>query len=101
MSSDQASSTTVSKADFQPDSPSSQYISSSALSLTILGIFESEIPIDDSAALVLLRDEFLPINPRFSSTLQDYLANIALEQLPDEGPLWEVHVIKYPTSDAL
>ncbi|KAL5992707.1 hypothetical protein ACLOJK_013626 [Asimina triloba] len=45
------------------------HISGSALSLTILGIFESEIPIDDSAALVLLRDEFLPINPRFSSTL--------------------------------
>ncbi|KAL5992698.1 hypothetical protein ACLOJK_013617 [Asimina triloba] len=140
MSSHQSSSTTVSKADLQPASPSSQYISSTALSLTILGIFESEIPIDDSAALVLLRDEFLPINPRFSSTLvrdekgrrrwkrvdvrledhmkvpffppglspkeydvhlQDYLSNIALEKLPDERPLWEVHVIKYPTSDAL
>ncbi|KAL5992704.1 hypothetical protein ACLOJK_013623 [Asimina triloba] len=131
---------TVSKADFQPASPSSQHISGSALSLTILGIFEYEIPIDDSAALVLLRDEFLPINPHFSSTLvrdekgrrrwkrvdvrlkdhmevpffppglspkeydvhlQDYLSIIALEQLPDERPLWEVHVIKYPTSDAL
>ncbi|KAL5992701.1 hypothetical protein ACLOJK_013620 [Asimina triloba] len=33
--------------------------------------------------------------------LQDYLSNIALEKLPDERPLWEVHVIKYPTSDAL
>ncbi|KAL5992697.1 hypothetical protein ACLOJK_013616 [Asimina triloba] len=124
--------------DFQPASPSSHYISSSTLSLTILAVFESEIPIPDSAALVLLRDHFLPINPRFSSILvgddeekgwkrvqvrleehvkvpcfppglspqeydvhlQDYLSKVALEQLPNDRPLWEVHIITYPTSDA-
>ncbi|KAL5992700.1 hypothetical protein ACLOJK_013619 [Asimina triloba] len=124
--------------DFQPASPSSHYISSSTLSLTILAVFETEIPIPNSAALVLLRDHFLPINPRFSSILvgddeekgwkrvqvrleehvkvpcfppglspqeydvhlQDYLSKVALEQLPNDRPLWEVHIITYPTSDA-
>lgn len=53
----------------EPMSPSSQYLKSSALSLTVLGVLESEIPIDDSMAISLLKDVFLPINPRFSSIM--------------------------------
>lgn len=54
----------------EPVSPTGQYLNSSVLSLTILGILESEIPIDDELqTLPLLRDVFLPINSRFSSIM--------------------------------
>ncbi|XP_058089043.1 wax ester synthase/diacylglycerol acyltransferase 4-like [Magnolia sinica] len=139
MASNQSTNPFLAEEEFQPASPSSEYLNSSILSLTILAIFESEIPIDDSATITLLRDQFLPINTRFSSILvrddkgrqgwkrvhvrledhvkvpcfptglppnaydgyvQDYLSKIALDQLPKNRPLWEIHMIKYPTSDA-
>lgn len=53
----------------EPVSPTGQYLNSSVLSLSILGVLESEIPIDDSQTLSLLRDLFLPINSRFSSIM--------------------------------
>ncbi|CAA3028859.1 O-acyltransferase WSD1-like [Olea europaea subsp. europaea] len=53
----------------EPMSPSSQYLRSSVLSLTILGILESEVPIDDSLTMPLVKDVFLPINHRFSSIM--------------------------------
>lgn len=53
----------------EPVSPSGQYLNSSALSLSVLGVLESEIPIDDSQCFSLLKDIFLPINPRFSSIM--------------------------------
>ncbi|XP_077252272.1 wax ester synthase/diacylglycerol acyltransferase 4-like [Tasmannia lanceolata] len=123
----------------EPVSPTGQYFNSSALSVSILGVFESEIPIEDSLTMVLLRDVFLLINPRFSSImvkdengvpqwrrvkvkledhvktpifpdglspesydeyLDEYLSKIALEQLPQSRPLWDVHIIKYPSSNA-
>ncbi|XP_010935670.1 wax ester synthase/diacylglycerol acyltransferase 4-like [Elaeis guineensis] len=56
-------------AENQPVSPMGQYFSSSALSVNILAIFESEIPIDDSQAMWTLENLFLPINPRFSSIM--------------------------------
>ncbi|XP_052177580.1 wax ester synthase/diacylglycerol acyltransferase 7-like [Diospyros lotus] len=122
-----------------PVSPTGQYFSSSAMSLCILAVLESEIPIDDSQTLSLLNHVFLPINPRFSSIMvadkkgakkwkrvevkledhikvprfpvgmspefydgcfDDYLSTIALEQIPPNRPLWEVHIIKYATSNA-
>ncbi|KAA8526362.1 hypothetical protein F0562_008435 [Nyssa sinensis] len=123
----------------EPVSPTGQYISSSVLSFYILAVLESEIPIHSLPAMSLLKDIFLPINPRFSSVmvedkrgakkwkpvevkledhirtpifpagrspesydeyLKDYLSKIAVDQLPQSRPLWEVHLIKYPTSDA-
>ncbi|XP_073025631.1 wax ester synthase/diacylglycerol acyltransferase 4-like [Primulina eburnea] len=54
---------------FEPMSPSAQYLKSSALSLSILGVMEFELPIDDSMTMQLLRDVFLPVNPRFSSIM--------------------------------
>ncbi|CAH1424735.1 unnamed protein product [Lactuca virosa] len=30
----------------------------------------------------------------------DYLSNISMEPLPQTRPLWEIHIIKYPTSNA-
>lgn len=53
----------------EPVSPTGQYFNSSALSICILAVLESEIPIDDSTALPLLNNVFLPINPRFSSIM--------------------------------
>ncbi|GMP54602.1 hypothetical protein CsSME_00019712 [Camellia sinensis var. sinensis] len=52
-----------------PVSPSGQYLNSSVLSLSILAVLESEIPIDDSQTMSLLKNVFLPINPRFSSIM--------------------------------
>ncbi|GMH11069.1 hypothetical protein Nepgr_012910 [Nepenthes gracilis] len=53
----------------EPVTPTGQYFNSSVLSVAILGILEFEVAIDDSPAMSLLRDVFLPINPRFSSIM--------------------------------
>ncbi|WOG85300.1 hypothetical protein DCAR_0104488 [Daucus carota subsp. sativus] len=123
----------------EPVSPTGQYLNSSVLSLSILGVLETEIPIDDSQTIPLLRDVFLPINSRFSSImvgekngvkkwkkvevnlkehvnapifpegmpleyydncLSDYLSKLSVDLLPQNRPLWELHLFKYPTSDA-
>ncbi|KAK4409275.1 hypothetical protein Sango_0000500 [Sesamum angolense] len=123
----------------EPMSPSAQYLKSSVLSLTILGVLESEVPIDDSMTVPLVKDVFLPINPRFSSIMvtgkkgvkkwkkvevniqehvniptfptdmstdyydecfAEYLTKLATEQLPQHRPLWEIHILKYPTRNA-
>ncbi|KAF9679241.1 hypothetical protein SADUNF_Sadunf07G0119500 [Salix dunnii] len=122
-----------------PVSPAGQFLSNSVLSLSVIGVLETEVPVDDSQAMFLLRTVFLPINPRFSSIivtnedgeqrwkkvevrvedhvnvpvfpagmspefydkcLDDYLSKIAMEHLPQSRPLWEIHIIKYPTSHA-
>jgi len=36
----------------------------------------------------------------YDECLDDYLSNMAMEQFPQSQPLWEVHIIKYPTSHA-
>ncbi|KAI3872037.1 hypothetical protein MKX03_009897 [Papaver bracteatum] len=123
----------------EPVSPTGQYYNSKALCVSIFAVLESEVPIDDSSALELLRSVFLPINPRFSSIMvtdenggkywkkvnikledhlnvpvipnglslesheeyfQEYLSQLALEQLPQCRPLWEIHIFKYPTRNA-
>uniref|UniRef100_A0A2N9FDD5 Uncharacterized protein n=1 Tax=Fagus sylvatica TaxID=28930 RepID=A0A2N9FDD5_FAGSY len=122
-----------------PASPSAQYFNSSALSVSIIAVLESEVPINDENAMSLLKDVFLPINPRFSSImvenekgekqwkkveikledhidipifptglsptsydkyLDDYISNMAMDRFPQHKPLWEVHIVKYPTSNA-
>ncbi|PIN14796.1 hypothetical protein CDL12_12570 [Handroanthus impetiginosus] len=123
----------------EPMSPSSQYLKSTALSLTILGVLELQFPFDDSMAMSLLKEVFLPINPRFSSIMvtkgkgvkkwkkvevnlkdhvcipifpsnmsieyydecfTEYLSKVSMEQLPQNRPLWEIHILKYPTKNA-
>ncbi|XP_047317629.1 wax ester synthase/diacylglycerol acyltransferase 4-like [Impatiens glandulifera] len=120
-----------------PVSPTGQFFNSSSLSISILAVLETQIPIDDSHAITLLKDLFLPINPRFSSIMvtdnngvkewkkvkvnlndhvtvpvfragespefyeeqfNKYLSKIALQELPLGRPLWELHIIKYPTT---
>ncbi|XP_062011191.1 wax ester synthase/diacylglycerol acyltransferase 4-like isoform X2 [Rosa rugosa] len=53
----------------EPVSPGSQLVNSSVLSLAILAVLESEVPIDDSQTFLLLKNVFLQINPRFSSIM--------------------------------
>lgn len=54
----------------EPVSPNGQYFSSDALSLSILAVLESEIPMDlESQSIFLLKTVFLPISPRFSSIM--------------------------------
>lgn len=36
----------------------------------------------------------------YDEYFDDYMSKLALEMLPQDKPLWEVHVIKYPTSNA-
>ncbi|XP_010272425.1 PREDICTED: O-acyltransferase WSD1-like [Nelumbo nucifera] len=125
--------------EYEPVTPTGQFFNSSVLSVCILAALEIEIPIDDSPTITLIKDMFLPINPRFSSImvrddngvkqwkrvevkpedhvripafpdglspetydgyLQDYLEKIAMERLPQTRPLWEIHLIKYPTRNA-
>ncbi|WOG91759.1 hypothetical protein DCAR_0311010 [Daucus carota subsp. sativus] len=55
----------------EPVSPTGQYLNSSVLSLSILSVLESETPIHDDhfRYLSILRDDFLPVNSRFSSIM--------------------------------
>ncbi|KAK1274933.1 hypothetical protein QJS04_geneDACA012862 [Acorus gramineus] len=114
-----------------------QYFNSSTLSVCILAVFESNVPIDDSEMLPLLDTLFLPINPCFSSIMikdergvqqwrrvkvnladhikvpvfpaglsplaydklvHDYMSKVGTDRLPESRPLWQLHMIKYPTS---
>ncbi|RZC52679.1 hypothetical protein C5167_021106 [Papaver somniferum] len=123
----------------EPSSPTGEYYSSSSLSVSILGVLEFEIPIDDSPTKSLLKNVFIPIHRRFSSLLvtgkngekhwkkvtvnlddhikvplleeglpveyydeyfNEYLSKMAMERLPQSRPLWEIHLFKYPTSNA-
>ncbi|WJX44862.1 hypothetical protein P8452_31793 [Trifolium repens] len=127
----------------EPVSPHGQYFNSSVICSYVFGFLELAIPIDDdSQAIPLLKDVFLPINPRFSSImvrdkhgkkrwqkvevnleehvkipkfpettnssscelydnyLNDYVTTILTSRTPQDKPLWEIHLIKYPTTNA-
>jgi len=53
----------------EPVSPMGQYFNSSALCIYIVGVLEFEVPIHDLQTFTLIKDVFLPINPRFSSIM--------------------------------
>lgn len=36
----------------------------------------------------------------YDTCLGDYISKIAMEELPRSQPLWEMHIINYPTSHA-
>lgn len=50
----------------------------------------------------LVEPEFVSGMPLdyYDKHFSDYLSRIAVEKLPQGKPLWQVHVIKYPTSSA-
>ncbi|KAL4351017.1 hypothetical protein HN51_033398 [Arachis hypogaea] len=116
-------------------SPISSYLNTSAYNVSIMVVFESEIPIDESKVMQVLGDVFVPLNKRFSSIMiedkkgkkqwkqvdvnlkehikipifakkgvkfydkefDEYMSKIGGEKLAQDKPLWEVHLIKYPT----
>ncbi|XP_006582315.2 O-acyltransferase WSD1 isoform X2 [Glycine max] len=123
----------------EPVSPPGQYFNSSVICSYVFGFLEMAVPIDDSQTIPLLKDVFLPINPRFSSIMVrdqdgrmkwkrvqvkpeehvkvpkfpecnspelydqyfgDYVTRILTERTPQNKPLWEIHIINYPTSNA-
>ncbi|KAL6218453.1 hypothetical protein ACLB2K_011666 [Fragaria x ananassa] len=49
---------------------------------------------------------YIPIFPSglslasYDRYLDDYLSKLAVERLPEHRPLWEIHIIKYPTTSA-
>lgn len=53
----------------EPVSPIAQYCNSSAFQLSIIGVWEFAVPIDDKQIKLFVRDAFLQINPRFSSIM--------------------------------
>lgn len=53
----------------EPVSPPGQYFNSSVICSYVFGFLETAVPVDDSQAVTLLKDVFLPINPRFSSIM--------------------------------
>ncbi|XP_027927822.1 O-acyltransferase WSD1-like [Vigna unguiculata] len=121
-----------------PLSPMADYFSSSLINVFVMAVAESEIPIDESKVLPLLKNKLLPICSRFSSIMvtekngkkvwkqvdvnlkdhvkipkftsnnrtlklydqcfDEYMEKIAMEQIREDKPLWEVHLFKYPTS---
>ncbi|CAN1351348.1 Wax ester synthase/diacylglycerol acyltransferase 4 [Linum perenne] len=106
-----------------PMTPTGEYMSNSILSLSIIAVLESEVPLDNFDPRSVLRDLFIPINHRFSSVmvtnakgvkkwrkvqvnLEDHIkvpkfpTNKPLE-FYDNKPLWDIHIIKYPTSGAV
>lgn len=62
-----------------PVSPTGQYFTSSVMSISVICVLESEIPIDDSCTITLLKDVFIPINPRFSSIMVSFFFRDVLE----------------------
>lgn len=124
----------------EPVSPTGQYFNSSVISVSVLAVLESQVPINDSSTIPLLTNLFLPINSRFSSIMvqdkngvkiwkkvevnlkdhinvpnfvpsqnpeklydeqfNNYITKISMEELPQSRPLWDIHVIKYPTTKA-
>ncbi|XP_057527343.1 wax ester synthase/diacylglycerol acyltransferase 4-like [Amaranthus tricolor] len=80
----------------EPVSPSGQYFNSKTLSVRILGILESEIPIDDSNTFPLLEQLFLPINPRFSSIMVHDKKGVKHWKRVEVKLEEHVHVPKYP-----
>ncbi|KAF6160707.1 hypothetical protein GIB67_019647 [Kingdonia uniflora] len=120
-----------------PLSPISQCLNSSTIPLTILAVFEFEVPVQESHCLEFLEYHFVPCTPRFSSVIdtdskgverwrkieqviyqdhlivptfpeelsateydelcKQYMSKIGTEKFLGTRPLWELHLIKYPT----
>lgn len=54
---------------FAPVSPNGQCLTTSAFTLTVVVVFEFQVPIHDLPTISMLETLFVPINRRFSSLL--------------------------------
>ena len=68
------------KEGLEPESPRAQYFNISVLLVFIMGVMETEvqITINDARTISLLKDVFLPINPRFSSIIGSLSLSLSL-----------------------
>ncbi|KAI9176796.1 hypothetical protein LWI28_025885 [Acer negundo] len=85
----------------EPVSPTGQYFNSSVLSICVLAVLESEIPVDDSSTMSLLQDVFLPINPRFSSIMVSDKNGVKKWKKFDVNLKDHVHVPIFPSGLSL
>ncbi|KAK7817325.1 o-acyltransferase wsd1 [Quercus suber] len=108
------------KEGLQPASPNAQYFNSSVLSVSIIGVMQSEYQLKSTKRVkdrkgekqwkrveVKLEEHVnFPIFPTgllpssYDEYLEDYISNIAMEHFSQNKPLWEIHIVKYPTSNA-
>ncbi|CAN1351340.1 Wax ester synthase/diacylglycerol acyltransferase 4 [Linum perenne] len=85
----------------QPVSPTGEYLSTSVLSLSIIAVLESEVPLDDLDTRSLLRDVFLPINPRFSSIMVTNAKGVKKWRKVQVNLEDHIKVPKFPTNKPL
>ncbi|KAF8391334.1 hypothetical protein HHK36_023638 [Tetracentron sinense] len=57
-----------------------------------------EVKLQDHVNIPVFPDGLSPES--YEEYAQDYLSKIAMESLPQNRPLWELHIMKYPTSNA-
>ncbi|XP_042486402.1 wax ester synthase/diacylglycerol acyltransferase 4-like [Macadamia integrifolia] len=57
-----------------------------------------DVKLEDHVHVPIFPDGLSPES--YDDYLQEYLSKIAMERLPQSRPLWEIHLIKYPTSNA-
>ncbi|KAG9148773.1 hypothetical protein Leryth_027426 [Lithospermum erythrorhizon] len=86
---------------FSPASPGAQYLNSSALSLMVVAVMESEVPIDESLIVPHLKDVIMPLNPRFSSIM--VVGEDGLRKWKQVDVEFEDHIIipKLPTEKSI
>nr|POE95316.1 o-acyltransferase wsd1 [Quercus suber] len=100
------------KEGFKPASPNAQYFNSSVLSVSIIGVMQSEVKdrkgekqwkrvevkLEEHVNFPIFPTGLLPTS--YDEYLEDYISNIAMEHFSQNKPLWEIHIVKYPTSNA-
>ncbi|CAL9012445.1 unnamed protein product [Prunus brigantina] len=57
-----------------------------------------EVKLEDHVNIPIFPSNLSPES--YDEYLEDYLSNLSTERYPQGKPLWEVHIIKYPTSNA-
>ena len=57
-----------------------------------------EVELKDHVYVPIFPEEMSP--QFYDEYIQDYLSKLSMLQLPQSQPLWEIHLIKYPTSNA-
>ncbi|BFG30073.1 hypothetical protein CerSpe_163480 [Prunus speciosa] len=57
-----------------------------------------EVKLEDHVHVPIFPSKISPES--YDEYFDDYISNIAAEKLPQNRPLWEIHIFKYPTSHA-
>ncbi|KAL6269407.1 hypothetical protein ACE6H2_026318 [Prunus campanulata] len=90
----------------EPVSPTGHYFTSSVLSVSNLAVENNgkkrwkkvEVKVEDHVNIPIFPPSLSP--EAYDKYLDDYISKLAVERLSPEKPLWEFHIIKYPTSNA-